>query len=117
MFSIVIEGKSARESALKLVSLTKNRGVIRNKESHKNDRAGSRLLDLVEIVDFFGKTAPIVVSFSGTVTLAYTIWKWRRELSSEEVTIAKVNDDAPEEMTVYKNTAVEEIKKFIEEEE
>lgn len=113
MISVIIEGKSALEAANKLISQSKNKATLRTVEEFntKNHRA----VDLVAIVDFFKDTAPIVVSISGTVSLAYIIWKWRKELSNEEVTIQKSDQTDEKEMTVYKDSTTEdEIQQFLE---
>jgi len=116
MISVIIEGERAEEMAQKLISASEIKGELREKVKVKKEN--TRLIDFIAVVDFLKDAAPIIKEISIPVQLAYTLWKWRRELTQEEVTIVKSKDKEQKELPITKNsTSVEEIEQFLKDED
>ena len=110
-YKVVIQGRGAKDAAEKLIESTEVKGELLPSSSHIE---GTRDLNFQAIVEFFKAIQPIASTASAIAGLAYTIWKWRKDIGDKRVVkLEREVDGEVQTLEVYPTTTQREIEQFL----
>ena len=78
---VLIEGEHAHSEAQQLLDAPNVQGKI-----HENNDT-PKAIDWGVVVEVIGNIGTVVGTVGGTVSLAHTIWKWRKEMKEGQKTV------------------------------
>lgn len=107
-FKIMIEGEDARAAAQQLLSDSAIQGQI------QEDDAITRAIDWAIVMEIVGHVGSVIGTAGGAVSLAHTLWKWRKELKDDKkVVLSEGKGEAEKRLLLEKDTTEEEIDNFL----